>query len=79
MKRRYLVCYDYGQGGVWVFIYAHSSAEIRAKYPELLVAEERLAWMTDEWLARIEARSTYDIEEEPHGFLAGLLEQRKRE
>ncbi len=28
MKQRYLVCYDYGQGGVWAYIAATSPEKI---------------------------------------------------
>ena len=34
MKNRFLVVYDYGQGGVWMFIYARTSNEIIGKFPD---------------------------------------------
>jgi hypothetical protein len=35
----YLTCYDYGTGGVWLYVEAASAAEIRNTYPELTVFE----------------------------------------
>jgi hypothetical protein len=78
VKQRYLVCYDYGQGGVWAFFVARSPQEIRSKYPELIVATERLPWMTDEWIASIEKRPSYDLDRDPEGLLAAILKQRRR-
>ena len=79
MRERFLVCYDYGQGGVWAFVHAKSADEIREKYPELLVASGREEWMSDEWLARIDLKSSYDIGEEPRGLLAEIVKQRRRQ
>jgi hypothetical protein len=79
MRREYLVCYDYGQGGVWGLVRAETPEEIRTKYPELLVAPSRQPWMTDEWMSAIEEKSAYDLDEKPRGLLAAILAQRIRE
>jgi len=46
-KKLFLVAYDYGMGGLWGAMLAHSEEEIHAEYPELSVAHERPRWMTD--------------------------------
>jgi hypothetical protein len=39
VKKPHLVCYDYGMGGVWAIMRAHSKDEILLKYPELTIAD----------------------------------------
>ena len=34
----FLVCYDYGMGGLWGVLMAPSDAAIKVKYPELFIA-----------------------------------------
>jgi hypothetical protein len=48
MKRRYLVGYDYGTGGLWSHVLAESVEAITGPYPELTVVEERPDWMSSE-------------------------------
>jgi hypothetical protein len=36
-KSRFLVVYDYGQGGVWAFVWARSVDEIHEKFRDLQV------------------------------------------
>ena len=65
---KFLVCYDYGMGGVWLYVEARSAAEIVEQYPALTVFEEPPAWwdaereqrtraavgpVWDDWLARL--------------------------
>jgi len=76
MKTKHLVIYDYGQGGLWAFVLAESSAEIERRYPELKVVREIPGWMTDELRARLEATETYDLEAPPSGLLADLIQER---
>ena len=45
---QYLTCYDYGQGGIWLYIEAGNPAEIAARYRDLTVFETPPAWWTDE-------------------------------
>lgn len=69
-KRRYLVANDYGTGGVWASVLAHSVEEIREKYPSLLVVDEPPAWLnTPERLRELEERMTVDIDDKNHPFL----------
>jgi hypothetical protein len=77
VKSKYLVVYDYGQGGVWSFIYARDAIEITTKYPELKVVEETPTWLKGDELKSIEANRTFDIEKEPSGWLATLVKERK--
>jgi hypothetical protein len=47
-KSEFLAYYDYGMGGVFCRFYARSAEEIGAKYPMLVVVEDRPAWLDDE-------------------------------
>ena len=83
-KQRYLVLYDYGTGGVWEFIYARSEEEVLQKYPELKIMDEvstqdlrYLPEMSDDERERVDALSTYDIDDEPRGLLLDILNARK--
>jgi hypothetical protein len=44
----YLTCYDYGTGGVWLYLEAGSPAEIRTTYPNLTVFEAPPPWWNAE-------------------------------
>jgi hypothetical protein len=68
------VLYGYGIGGVWSIIHARSKEEINAKYPNLIVGDRpRPNWMTDECYNRISSARTFDIDEEPTGWLRVML------
>jgi len=82
-KRRYLTLYDYKTGGVWTFIYARSADEILVKYPELRIMDEKAhsqnlypANSSAEEKVKLEFASTFDIDDEPSGFLRTLMESR---
>lgn len=77
MKQRFLVLYAYGQGGVWAFIHARSRRDIERRFPELEIVDEPPSWMSEDEIAILEERMTFDIER-PRGFLAKLAEQRAR-
>ena len=38
--REFLVCYDYGQGGIWLYLDAESPFQIANTYPDLTVFEK---------------------------------------
>ncbi|MGI8426258.1 MAG: hypothetical protein ACR2FO_04105 [Actinomycetota bacterium] len=78
MKRRFLVVYDYGQGGVWAYLSASSASEIRLMYPELEVVRERPDWMKSGELLRIKAKDSYDLDEPADGLLADIIDRRKQ-
>jgi len=76
-KKLFLVAYDYGMGGLWGAMRARSEAEIRQVYPELGIAHERPAWMTEERYAQICTEEMHDIDEDaPWGILEALLADR---
>ena len=47
----YLVCYDYGQGGVWFYVEAESPTALSLTYPDLLVFPDPPPWWNDEYEA----------------------------
>jgi hypothetical protein len=68
VKNRYFAVYDYGMGGIWVYITARSHEEITTNYPDLKVLIDRPPWMTpgeepDEGM-------TFDIDDPLSGWLA---------
>lgn len=71
-KTPHFVVYDYGQGGVWAVIDARSGNEILQKYPDLIVVDDRPAWMDDKQFKRINDRHHYDIDEPPVAWLKTL-------
>ncbi|MEI9989557.1 MAG: hypothetical protein WDM86_05925 [Rhizomicrobium sp.] len=78
-KSKYLVCYDYGQGGLWAFVCAHSVAEITAKYPELLIFPEPPLFYDKSQLDMIAAQFTTDIDDEPTEWLVQLVSERDKD
>jgi hypothetical protein len=75
MKKTFLVAYDYGMGGVWALVSARSDSEIIQKHPFLKVAENRPSWMTDQEYARVEFQGTFDIDQQPSGWLLLALKE----
>lgn len=43
---QFLACYDYGMGGVWVYVEGSGADDVRARYPALTVFETPPAWWT---------------------------------
>ena len=80
-KRPFLVVYDYGTGGVWIYIYAKSAEQIKARYPGLTVITEWRDWMTPdrvvELTATIGASMTFDIDRSD-GWLAHAEDELRR-
>lgn len=77
-RRLFLICYDYGGGGLWGAMTAHSEDEIKAVYPELTIVHERPPWMTEERFAQICEEELHDIDGGPWGLLNVLLADRGR-
>jgi hypothetical protein len=73
-KKRYLVVYDYGTGGLWGVIEARSETEILSEYPELKIVS-RPAWMSEE---RFRTLEVHDIDGAPWGILNAVLDDRYR-
>src|SRR3954471_11998668 len=78
MRQRYLVAYDYGQGGLWGYIYAESGAEIEARYPELTVVEVEPEWVTDDHRQSWESKAE-DVGHPVGGLLSAILDLRSEE
>jgi hypothetical protein len=77
-EHEYLVCYDYGMGGLWGVIIASSREVILAKYPELDVADERPRWMDDETHEKFRSEPLWLDDEIPTGLLRALVADRDR-
>jgi len=75
-KKIFLVCYDYGMGGLWGTFLAHSEQEILDLYPELLVVHKRPVWMTDADFEGLLVRELHDIDSAPWGILNAVLADR---
>jgi hypothetical protein len=48
--RPFLVCYNYGMGGIWLYVDAENAAELRRSYPNssLVLFPEPPPFWTDE-------------------------------
>ena len=77
-KKPHLAVYDYGTGGIWVIMDARTGDEITKKYPELTVVGTRRAWMTDDQYGRVLENRSFDVDDEPSGWLLTLVEERRR-
>jgi hypothetical protein len=77
MKRRFLVVYDYGQGGVWAYILANSASAIVEAFPELQVIDEIPPWMDDHVRRELESE-TQDLDDPTAGLLADLVKRKQR-
>lgn len=68
-KTRYLVCHDYGQGGLWAYVCAESPQEIKEKFRDLDIISEPPANLTPQERATL---PIYDIDS-PDDWLAMLV------
>lgn len=68
-KTRHLVCYDYGQGALWAYVYAESPKQIEDKFRDLEIVSEVPDWLTLDEQARL---LTQDVDS-PTGWLAMLV------
>ncbi|MBV2131169.1 hypothetical protein [Arsukibacterium indicum] len=46
-KRTFLVCCDYGTGGIWFLVDAESKKQIDALHPEFCAFETKPDWMSE--------------------------------
>ena len=58
--RDFLVCYNYGMGGIWLYIGAECASDIRQSYPELTVFEAPPAWWTEEMERKTQSHRVSD-------------------
>jgi hypothetical protein len=73
-KKRFLVVYDYGTGGVWAFVWARSEEEIHRAFRDLDVVDATPSWLVGDQLAMMEERRTFDVDDvKPDDWIAQLL------
>jgi hypothetical protein len=81
-KQRYFLVYHYGQGDVFVYVYARSAEEIVRAYPELALADEDryFASLSPSWAKQqkeaLERHLTFDVDDQDAPFLKALREDR---
>lgn len=71
-RNEFLVLYDYGQGGLWALVHADSADQIRQRFPEVQVFDERPAMVSDEMLEAVRSAGVIDVERPATGWLAEL-------
>ena len=71
-KKDFLVSYDFGKAGIWAVVTARSAEEIKTKFPALEVVKEAPPFLDKSAAANL----TFDIDAEPHGWLAELVSER---
>lgn len=70
MKRKFLVLYDYGQGGLWAYVRANDPEEITRRFRDVEVLAAQPPW----WTAENEAStSTFDVDA-PGGWLLRIIQ-----
>ena len=75
VRKGYFAVYDYGMGGVWAFIFAHSPEQITQKYPLQTVVTTRPEWMDDKTHQNILSKS-FDIDDiPPYWFASGTKDK----
>jgi hypothetical protein len=75
----FLVCYDYGMGGLWGVLMAPSDAAIKVKYPELVIAHGPPPWMSCERFDALSEEPLWLDDEPPRGLLGALVSDRARD
>lgn len=73
----FLVCYDYGMGGLWGVLMADSRQTILDRYPELDVFASRPAWMSTEYWDELSASEPRTLDAPADGPLVALLADRQ--
>jgi hypothetical protein len=73
----FLVCYDYGTGGLWGALIASSATAIAAKYPELDVSDALPSWISSEELRKYREAPLWLDDEPPQGLLRALVADRE--
>jgi hypothetical protein len=81
MSGRFLVVYDYGQGGLWSYVSAPSKEAIQERFPELQVFDAEPDWMSEPEKRDIAARGIEELDGpyREHGVLATALAIRARD
>ena len=63
--RPFLVCYDYGTGGLWWWITANSADEITAAFREVLGFDQPPLWWNDD----VDCQATWKTDPRRQGKL----------
>lgn len=71
----FLVCYDYGMGGLWGVLVAPSEYAIKEKYPELVIADRWPPWLEETELQTMRSDPLW-IDSPPTGLLLALVTDR---
>lgn len=50
----FIVCHDYGQGGLWAIVEAESADQIENTFQDLVVIHDRPEWLNEKEYARLE-------------------------
>jgi hypothetical protein len=79
-KSTFLVCYDYGTGGVWFLMDAKNTDDINKLHPQFNAFIDKPEWMDDEdkeeYVSSAKARGHHwDIDDEPEGWLKECLSE----
>jgi hypothetical protein len=75
-KRRFLVVYDYGSGGVRAYVWARSEDEIHVGFRDLEIVDEEPEWMGGGEKALTVERMTFDIVAiKPSDWISRLVRQ----
>ncbi len=77
LKHSFLVAYDYGTGGLWGVMRAHSVDEILERYPELDVLMQPPVWMDEDEFRDLN-ETFYDIDAAPRGLIKAVLADRQK-
>lgn len=75
--KKFLVEYYYGQGSVWLYMYAPTAEEIEREFPELRVVDTPPHWMDTEFLNGISGRAE-TLGGPYSGMLASLILDREK-
>jgi hypothetical protein len=77
-EREFLVAYDYGTGGLWAVVVAPSRQAILSAYPEVVVVDERPAWMSAEKYEQMRGDPLWLDDMPPQGLFRVVLADRER-
>ncbi len=75
----FLVCYDYGTGGLWGVLTAPSPEAIQQRYPESAIARSSPRWMRRERFEELRAAPLWLDDDPPQGLPAALIADRERD
>ena len=78
VTREFLVCFDYGTGGLWAVVIADSADQIKGRYPEVSIAPERPPWMDDATYVKLRRDLLVVDRPEDQGIFKAVVEGRSK-